>query len=205
MQDSVTPHRTVHVRIHVSVAGASSRIASSLCAACPHAPAGCCSGPPPFRWADIGRVVALGGRDWLLGEIAAGRIDPSGGGLAIARRRGLARPGGPRVAKCVYHGPAGCGIRSETRPAACNYYVCDEALGAPRECGLGPSTERAHGAQGPAAARALHAGLAQRLTAFNAILADRVAADWPTGFSFDAAFLDWLGAEFAALEAGYCT
>jgi hypothetical protein len=25
------------------------------------------------------------------------------------------------------------------------------------------------------------------------------------GFSFDAAFLDWLAAEFAALEAGYCT
>ena len=205
MQDSVTPHRTVHVRIHVSVAGASSRIASSLCAACPHAPAGCCSGPPPFRWADIGRVVALGGRDWLLGEIAAGRIDPSGGGLTIARRRGLARPGGPRVAKCVYHGPAGCRIRGETRPATCNYYVCDEALGAPRECGLGASTERAQGAEGLAAARALHAGLAQRLTAFNAILADRVAVGWLTGFAFDAAFLDWLGAEFAALEAGYCT
>src|SRR5580692_7296534 len=187
---------TRHLPVHVTLAGASSRIASSLCAACPHAPAGCCSGPPPFRWADVGRVVALGGRDWLLGEITAGRIDPSGEGLRIVRRRGLARHGGPRVAKCVYHGPSGCRIRGETRPAACNYYVCGEALG--------PPEERPHG-DDSAAARALHAELTRRLNAFNTILAGRIAADWTVGFSFDAAFLDWLGAEFAALEAGYCT
>jgi hypothetical protein len=149
--------------------------------------------------------VALGGRDWLLAEIAAGRIGSSGEGLAIARRRGPARPGGPRVAKCVYHGASGCSIAGETRPAACNYYVCDEALGGPPEPARA-SEERTVRADGTAAAaRTLHAALVQRLTTLNEILAERIAGDWPAGFSVDATFLDWVGAEVAALEAGYCT
>lgn len=106
----------------------------------------------------------------------------------MVRRRGVARAGGPRVAKCVYHGPSGCRIGGEARPAACNYYICSEALG-----------------DGGSAGRALHDDVARRLNALNASLARRIADDWPAGFAFDAAFVDWLGAEFAALEAAYST
>ena len=173
-------------RLALALAGADSHVFSSLCASCPHAPAGCCSGPPRLDWSDIGRVVTHGGRDWLLAEIAARRVVPTSGGLSIQERRGLARAGGPRVPKCVYHDVQGCTIAAERRPASCNYYVCDAAL-----VGGSPMTE--------AAVRTVAPRLAARLSAWDATLDAEVRDAWPDGPTYAAEFLDWLAARFTAL------
>jgi hypothetical protein len=175
------------VRVRLSVLGPHTQIGSTVCAACPHSPAGCCTGPPPFDWPDVGRVVALGGRDWLLAELRAGRLSYDRTGLKIRRRRGLSREGGPRIAKCGYHGPTGCTISPDQRPATCNYYVCDAALG---------------GASEAARAREVHAELAETFVAWEAELSARVARAYPDGPALDEPFLDWLGEAFRALVRG---
>jgi hypothetical protein len=182
--------------VRLVLAGAHSRILSTLCAACPHSPSGCCVGPPPLDWSDIGRIVALGGREWLLGEVAAQRLVPFERGLLIRRRKGVARPGGPRMAKCVYHRERGCSIDARHRPATCNYYVCESAL-APTE-----NEERADaGPIASSAASRLSQGLAQQFRRWDAVLADAVASTWPEGPPFDAPFLDGLGVLFERLAA----
>jgi hypothetical protein len=175
--------------IRLVLAGPDSRILATLCASCPHSPAGCCAGPPRFDWSDVGRVVARGGVDWLLAEIAAGRLTPVAGGLAIGERKGIARPGGPRMAKCAYHDASGCTIAPDRRPGTCNYFVCESALAS------------APGADLPGAgeARALQASLARDFTRWDASLAAEVVAAWPDGPPFDRPFFAWLGQRFDAL------
>jgi hypothetical protein len=174
--------------IRLVVAGPDSRVVATLCSACPHSPAGCCAGPPRFDWSDIGRVVSRGGIDWLLDEIAAGRLAATADGLAIRERKGLARPGGPRMPKCGYHDVHGCTIAPGRRPATCNYFACEAALAA--EPG---SRDEA----GPA--RALQARLAERFARWDGALSAEVASVWPDGPPFDRAFLAWLGARFDRL------
>jgi hypothetical protein len=157
------------VRVRLSVLGPHTQIGSTVCAACPHSPAGCCTGPPPFAWPDVGR------------------LSYERTGLRIKRRRGLSREGGPRIAKCGYHGPTGCTISPDQRPATCNYYVCDAALG---------------GASEAARAREVHAELAETFVAWEAELSARVARAYPDGPALDEPFLDWLGEAFRALVRG---
>jgi len=171
--------------IRLVVANEHTAILSTLCAECPYSPAGCCTAPPRVDLSDIARIVRLGGRDWLLAEIEAGRLVVREQWLSIHRRKKVPRPGGPRIAVCVYHGDRGCTIAPERRAATCNYYVCEEALS-----NGGPASPRA---------REVHAELAERFARWDAELARRVKAEWPDGPPFDAAFLDWLGATAAEL------
>jgi hypothetical protein len=174
--------------IRLVVAGADSRVLATLCEACPHSPAGCCAGPPRFDWSDIGRVVSRGGIDWLLGEIATGRLAEAAGGLAIRERKGHARPGGPRMPKCGYHDVLGCTIGAERRPATCNYFACEAAMAA--EPG---------GRDEAASARALQAALAERFARWDVALEAEIASTWPDGPPLDRAFLTWLGSSFDRL------
>ncbi|HYG60452.1 MAG TPA: hypothetical protein VD902_20465, partial [Symbiobacteriaceae bacterium] len=65
--------------------GEHTRIHSSLCYQCPHGPTGCCASPPGVDWSDIGRIVNLGGRDWLLEQLSAGNLRPGPRGLLLKR------------------------------------------------------------------------------------------------------------------------
>lgn len=174
--------------LRLTIAGPDTQLLSSLCAACPYSPAGCCVAPPRLDWSDIGRVVAHGGRDWLLDEIAAKRIAVGERWLSVTRPKRPLVPGGPREAACVYHGATGCTILHERRSATCNYYLCDAA-----RAGDGPDA---------ALARETHDELVAKFVAWDAEMTRRVAATWPDGPAFDAAFLDWLGATFTELSAG---
>lgn len=176
--------------LRLALAGPHTQILSPLCARCPHAPAGCCVGPPPLDWSDIGRIVALGGRDWILGAIAERRLSPDPRGLAIAREKGVASPGGPRVLKCTFHDRDGCTIPPDRRSATCNYYVCDSVLADPDAKEAAPSAWQAKN------------DLAKRFEAWDAVLAREIAARYPAsegGVVYDAALLDWLGERFARL------
>lgn len=159
---------------------------SSVCARCPHSPAGCCVAPPPLDWSDIGRILDHGGRDWLLSEIAAGNLRPIATGLSILRRKGRATADGPVLMKCIYHQAQGCSIPHNRRPATCNYYVCDAAL------------------EGPAAeverARTLHDRLVHMFSRWDKLLARRIRTIWPAGPPYDEAFLDWLLAAFGEVK-----
>lgn len=171
--------------LRLTVAGPDSKILSSLCAACPYSPAGCCVAPPRLDWSDIGRIVVLGGRDWLLDEIAAKRLVVGERWLSVARPKRPLMPGGPREAACTYHAASqGCTIPHDRRSATCNYYVCDAAR-------AGAQEQRA---------LAVHDELVRSFIGWDATITERVAAAWPEGPSFDAAFLDWLGETFAELS-----
>lgn len=172
----------------IRVQGAHTHVLSTLCSACPYAAAGCCRAPPRLDWSDIGRVVSKGGRDWLLAEMAAGRLRRIDRGLALERRKTLPRAGGPREVACVYLGERGCTIDAARRPATCNYYVCDEAI----------TDGRAEGER----ARAIHDALVKAFVAWDEATARRIASTWPEGPPYDAAFFDWLGAAFEALSRG---
>lgn len=111
-------------RVHLVLLGPHTRVVASLCAACPHGPEGCCTSPPDLSWTDIGRVASLGGVAWLVAEVRSGRLLRGPRGLVVER---IALGEAPRT-KCVYHGEQGCSIPPERRSAACNYYVCGEAL-----------------------------------------------------------------------------
>lgn len=167
--------------IRLTIAGASTHIGSTLCGACPQGVTGCCAAPPVVAWADLARIVLLGkqpARDWLLGEVAAGRLLPCGRGLALQRvaNPDVATTG--RERKCVYHGERGCTIDADLRSATCNYYVCDDAL-------------EGQGAR----ARVLRDRLTDLYGRWDIELGERVRARFPDGPAWDAAFLDWLAEE----------
>src|SRR5690348_14046250 len=114
--------------IRLELLGVHTRISSTLCAHCPLGPTGCCQTPPGLAWAELGRIVSLHGRDWILEQLAEGRLRPGKRGLVL-RRVEPADGGGDRLpARCVYHGREGCTIPPDRRAATCNYYVCDDAL-----------------------------------------------------------------------------
>lgn len=178
--------------IQIDPDGPHTRLCSSLCAACPFASAGCCTSPPEHDWSDVGRVVSLGGREWLLGEIAAGNLVPAARGLAVRRVRRRESLTAPREHKCVYHGARGCMIEPSRRPATCNYFLCDEAYvqgGEPR------------GEPSALEARRLHRALIDRYTAYDRAIEARIREAFPESVTWDAAFLDWLGEEFQRLAA----
>lgn len=110
--------------VHLVLLGPHTRVVAALCAACPQGPTGCCSQPPDLSWADIGRIASLGGIDWLLDEVAAGRLIRGPRGLLVER----VPAADSQSRKCVYHAEQGCTVSPDRRSAACNYYVCPEAL-----------------------------------------------------------------------------
>ena len=178
--------------IRLVVAGAHTHLLSTLCASCPQGPAGCCVGPPPVDWSDLGRIVSLGGRDFLLEQLAQSNVTPAPDGLRLRRVRRRELPTAPRQMKCVFHGPRGCTIDPSRRPAMCNYYLCE-----------GTYEEGGERRGEPAAvdARRAHLALAELYRRWDRELAERVAAAWPEGPAWDAAFLDWLGEEYGRLQA----
>jgi hypothetical protein len=179
--------------IRLEIAGIHTQLCSTLCAQCPQGATGCCKSPPEHDWSDIGRVVALGGRDWLLDQLAQGNLLPSARGLSIRRARGRASPASPRQSKCVYHGPRGCTLTTARRPATCNYFLCEDAYvdGGERR-----------GADGALAARRAHAALMEQYERWDRELFALIAASFPEGVRWDAAFLDWLGGEVVRLPRG---
>lgn len=166
----------------LELAGADTRLCSALCARCPQGPAGCCATPPAVAWADLGRIVALGGAAWLLDEVRSGRLRPGGRGLLI--RRVEPAPGGG--ARCVYHGPEGCTISPGRRSATCNYYLCDEGFDHAGEARGDPTAARG---------REAHEALTSLYGGWDLEIGERVRARWPDGPPWDAAFLEWLGEE----------
>jgi hypothetical protein len=179
--------------IRLELAGPHTRLLSTLCAQCPQGPAGCCVSPPEMDWSDLGRIVALGGLDWLLDQLARGHLSPAARGLRIRRerRRGSSRE--PRRSKCVYHGPEGCTIAHERRSATCNYFVCEDVFVDGGERRRAPEA---------LASREAHGRLMRIYTRWDEEMSRRIAAAWPEGPPWDAAFLGWLGAEFDRLSAG---
>lgn len=173
--------------MRLRVLGAHSLILTELCAACPFAEAGCCRAPPRIDWSDIGRIVSLGGRDWLLGEVAAGRLKRIARGLIYTRRKVRLRADGARDYACVYLAPGGCTLAPDKRAATCNYYACEESF--------------ARGGAEGEAGRALHAALVEAYTRWDEQLDAAVRALHPEGPSYDATFFDWLGARFDELVA----
>ncbi len=183
--------------VRLVVLGAHTELLTPLCARCPHSPAGCCISPPPVDWSDLGRIVSLGGRDWLLGELAAGRLVPTDFGARTKKARGRTGPDGPRVAKCVHHGPTGCTVPPSRRAATCNYYVCESAFDEGTRAELASdraTTERA---------RRAHAALQSHYEALDAELGRRIRSQWPEPPAFDAPFLEALGAWFDELSADF--
>ncbi|AKT36122.1 hypothetical protein [Chondromyces crocatus] len=184
--------------IHLELLGVHTRLLSPLCARCPQGAAGCCFSPPLADWSDIGRIVLLGGRDFLLAQIAAGRLSPVAGGLRLLRVRRRERPTDRRQNKCVFHGAEGCTIDHTLRPATCNYYVCEDTFREGEGDDAQPEDLRLAAS---AAARRAHAALHTLYSRWDQVLAARIAAAWPEGVAWDAAFLDWLGDELRLLEA----
>lgn len=171
--------------LRVDLAGIDSLLLSPLCRRCPHGRAGCCAAPPAVAWTDIGRIVRLGGRDFLLGEIDAKRLVPSPRGLSIQRVPAQ----GDFPVRCTYLGSAGCILEPRLRSATCNYYICDEAFVLAEEVGesVVPS------------ARLAHERIADLLGQCDIELSERVSARFSDKPSWDAAFLDWLAAELEEL------
>ena len=129
--------------IRLTLSGAHTRLESTLCGACPQGTVGCCVSPPALGWADVGRIVSSGGRDWILAEIAAGNLSPGPSGLEVRRERRRESATTPRRLKCVYHGPAGCTIAAEHRPSTCNYFLCADAFAEGGEARGEPTATRA--------------------------------------------------------------
>jgi hypothetical protein len=154
-------------------------LGAELCARCPQGVTGCCAAPPVVAWADLGRIARLGGAQWIVDELAAGRLYPCARGLALLRIPNPDAANSGREKKCVHHGPRGCTIPHDLRSATCNYYVCDDAVG-----------DRAE--------------LRDRLTLlygeWDRVLGERVNARHPEGAPFDVPFLEWLAAELTALQ-----
>jgi hypothetical protein len=169
--------------IRLALAGADTTILSTLCARCPIGPTGCCASPPGLEWSDLGRIVARGGKAFLLEQLALGALRPGRRGLLINR----VEPRAGDLKRCVFHGPEGCTIAPDRRAATCNYYVCEDALvdGGDAE---------------PAGRRALDT-LVALYGRWDLEIADRVAARWPEGPPWDEALLDWLAAEHARVTA----
>jgi hypothetical protein len=174
--------------VRLELLGAHTRLLSDLCARCPHSPYGCCISPPDLDWSDVGRIVALGGRDFLLAQIASKNLVPVGHGLRIRRVRRREGPSLPREHKCVFHGAAGCTIAPDQRPATCNYFLCEDALSAGGD----------EDAAGRRRAEQAHALLRASYEHLDREIAARVVAEPPDAIRWDANFLDGLGAMFLA-------
>lgn len=170
--------------IRVERAGVETRLHSSLCAACPQGPTGCCASPPGVDWADIGRIVSRGGAQWLLGEIAAGNLRPGPRGLLLRRVPNPGANAGVWPTKCVYHGPHGCTIDPDRRAATCNYYLCEEAFLAGGENQGDPAALEA---------RETHAALVSLYGQWDLELQEAVEARWSAGPPWDEPFLVWVG------------
>ncbi len=180
---------------HLTIAGPDTHVTSSLCAKCPHSPAGCCVAPPRFAWADIARVVTLGGRDFLLQAIADGQLRRAPHGLTLRRVKGRVTDahGSPRIAKCVFHdGKAGCTVTAARRPATCNYYVCEDVF----EEGKREGQEAL-----VASAIRTHDALVENFVAWDAHLHTYVRTKYPEGAPYDAAFFDDLAGEFCNVSS----
>lgn len=158
--------------------GVHTRLESPLCSQCPQGVTGCCAAPPVIAWADLGRIVTLGGAQWLLDELALEHLYPCARGLAIHRVENPDMVNTGRAKKCVYHGARGCTVGHDRRSATCNYYVCDDAL-----AGDAPT---------------LRDALTNTYAEADLILGARVVGrlEWTLEF------LEWLGAEWASLQAG---
>lgn len=156
--------------------GRDTTLVTTLCTACPHGASGCCVVPPRLALADIARIVSHGGRDWLLGEISAGRVVLHAAWMIVTR-----------TGACVYLGNRGCTIAHEKRPATCNFYVCESALDA--------------GGESAAAARAARDQQERDYARWDSELATRAHARTPDGLTFDAATLDFLASELARMDA----
>lgn len=178
--------------IRLQILGAHSQLCSSLCASCPQGPAGCCVAPPEVDWSDVGRIVAGGGRDFLLAAIAAKELLVAEDGLRIRRVKRREARTEPMERKCVFHGAGGCTIAPSMRPATCNYFLCDDAF-----------VEGGERRGEPAAvlARQAHGVLRRVYEGWDAELSARISTAYPEGPPWDAAFLDWLGERFETLAA----
>ncbi len=180
-------------------------VTSSLCATCPHSPAGCCVAPPRYDWSDIARVVLHGGREFLLESIAKGDLVRGEHGLYLLRRKGLAfaGEGAPKLKKCTFHGPTGCTIDENRRPATCNYYVCESVYedAAKNRDGGSPSKEGSSSNAAVEEARLAHDRIVSQFVTWDAELRDRIRSAYPDGPPFDAAFFEWLAANFSELRA----
>ena len=153
--------------------GVHTRLESPLCNRCPQGITGCCAAPPVIAWADLGRIVSLGGAQWLLDQLAGNKLYPCPRGLAIHRVDNPDVVTTGRAKKCVYHGERGCTVAHDRRSATCNYYVCDDALG-----GDAPT---------------LRDALTDTYAKADLVLAARIAGrvEWTLPF------LEWLGAEWS--------
>lgn len=181
--------------IRLELAGPHTRILSTLCAQCPFGPLGCCAGPPDFDWSDIGRVVSLGGRDWLLDQIGKRNLSPVAHGLWLRRVKKRTSINETRRSRCVHHGPTGCTLSADRRPATCNYFVCEEVF--------------VEGAAGGGRAESLasrqaHAGLMEAYSHCDREVGTRMSELWPEGVVWNALFLEWLGSEYDHLVGGAC-
>jgi len=173
--------------LRLELAGVDSLLLSPLCRRCPQGRAGCCAAPPAIAWADIGRIVRLGGRDFLLGEMQRGHLVPSPRGLSICRIP--ASDGFP--ARCTYLGPddRGCVLAPQQRSATCNYYLCEDAFVLAEHENdplVSPS-------------RLAHDSVADFLGACDIALSTRVTDRFPAGPPWDEAFFEWLASEFGAI------
>lgn len=177
--------------IRLEVLGAHTHLHSTLCGACPQGPAGCCASPPAIAWADIGRIVALGGGDWLLEEIRAENLRPAPRGLAIRRSEAREDALGSWPRKCTYHGPSGCTVASDRRSATCNYYLCDDAFERGGEGRGDPDAARA---------RRAHEALTELYGRWDLALAERVEAAFPGGAPWNKEFFEWIAMQCAELE-----
>ncbi len=173
--------------IRLELAGEHTRLHSTLCYQCPHGSTGCCASPPGVDWSDIGRIVTLGGRDWLLEHLAAGNLRTGERGLLLKRVENLEANAGVWPTKCVYHGPQGCTIPADRRAATCNYYLCDDAFAVGGENQGDPDAVKA---------REAHAVLMALYGRWDLELLEQVKARWPGGAPWDAEFLDWVGEQY---------
>lgn len=172
--------------LRLQLAGVDSLLLSPLCRRCPQGRAGCCAAPPAIAWADIGRIVTHGGRDFLLAEIQENRLTPSPRGLAI--QRVPAKDEFP--ARCTYLGPAdqGCVLPPQRRSATCNYYLCEDAfvLAQQQTDPLVPQ------------ARVAHDRIEDFLGRCDQELSELIQFRHPNGPPWDAPFLDWVAVLFRA-------
>jgi hypothetical protein len=173
--------------IRLELTGEHTRIHSSLCMQCPHGPTGCCASPPGVDWSDVGRIVTLGGTDWLLEQLAAGNLTRGARGLLIKRIENQETNWGVWPTKCVYHGAQGCTIAPDRRAATCNYYICDEAFA------YGGENQ---GVEAAVLGREAHATLMSLYGRWDLDLKAQVEAKWPGGAPWDADFLVWVGAAY---------
>jgi hypothetical protein len=176
--------------IRLELAGAHTRLHSTLCWRCPQGPTGCCASPPGVEWSDVGRIVSLGGADWLLEHLATGDLRPGPRGLNIRRAEPRDAAGAALPKRCIFHGPDGCTIPPERRASTCNYYICDDAF-----------ADGGEGRGDPDAAlgRRAHDALVALYGHLDQALQGRVGARWPDGPPWDGGFLQWLGRQYDQL------